>query len=99
MRQETYTCDVCGGARGEGNRWLVGWVVDGGFALADWGFAPKGGERVYHFCSETHALVEQGKHLRQDRHAVTLVAAEEPARRPAMAEGRVIHFGDRSRVG
>jgi hypothetical protein len=98
MRQESYTCDVCGGAKGEGNRWLVGWVVDGGFALADWGFAPKGGERVYHFCSETHALVEQGRHLRQDRVGVAGVS-EQPVNKPAIAEVRVIRFGDQSRAG
>ena len=69
MRVETHTCDVCGTPKGVGNRWLVGWKVNGGFALADWGFAPMGGqgEVVYHFCSEAHALSEQAKHLRQDR--------------------------------
>jgi hypothetical protein len=72
MRLETHTCDVCGVAKGIGNRWLVGWKVNGGFALADWGFAPpqtESGEpgQVYHFCSEAHALSEQSKHLRQDR--------------------------------
>jgi hypothetical protein len=47
--------------------------VNGGFALADWGFGPtplQGGEDcsvVYHFCSEACALSEQAKHLRQDR--------------------------------
>jgi hypothetical protein len=73
MRVETHTCDVCGVPKGAGNRWLVGWKVNGGFALADWGFTPspgQGGEDgsiVYHFCSEAHALSEQAKHLRQDR--------------------------------
>ena len=72
MRLETHTCDVCGTPKGVGNRWLVGWKVNGGFALADWGFAPSRGqsgetEQVYHFCSEAHALSEQAKHLRQDR--------------------------------
>jgi hypothetical protein len=73
---ETHTCDVCGVAKGIGNRWLVGWKVNGGFALADWGFSPtpgQGGEEgsvVYHFCSEACALSEQAKHLRQDRPAV-----------------------------
>ena len=71
MRLETYTCDGCGSAKGAGNRWLMGWKVDGGFALADWGFAPSGqsneGTKVYHFCSESHALIELAKHLRQDK--------------------------------
>ena len=80
MRQETHTCDVCGVSKGIGNRWLVGWKVNGGFALADWGFGPtplQGGEDcsvVYHFCSEACALSEQAKHLRQDR----LVVREGP---------------------
>jgi hypothetical protein len=74
MRYETYTCDVCGAPKGVGNRWLIGWEVEGGFALADWGFVPPHlgkieDERVFHFCSEAHALSEQSKHLRQDRHA------------------------------
>jgi hypothetical protein len=83
MRLETYTCDVCSCARGAGNRWLMGWKVNGGFALADWGFAPVPGPgdedlKVYHFCSESHALIEQAKHLRQDRVASHGVKASGP---------------------
>lgn len=97
MRQETYTCDVCNGIKGAGNRWLVGWKVKGGFALADWGFTPEGaaeGERVYHFCSDSHALSEQSKHLRQDSRS-----AAEMARKPVAAEGQVISMGMRSKLG
>ena len=92
MRQETYKCDVCGTAKGEGNRWLMGWEVPGGFALSDWGFGSKTAERVFHFCSESHALTEQGRHLRKDRGA-----AED--RKPMGTEVRVMSQADRARVG
>jgi hypothetical protein len=69
--------------KSEGNRWLMGWALPGGFALTDWGFAPKDGERIYYFCSEVHALTEQGRHLRQDRGG-----AEE--HKPAVAEVRLM---------
>jgi hypothetical protein len=83
MRQETYKCDVCGMAKGEGNRWLMGWSLPGGFALTDWGFAPSGVDRVYHFCSEAHALIEQGRNLRQDR-------SESSVRKPQASEVRMM---------
>jgi hypothetical protein len=90
MRQETYKCDVCNMPKGEGNRWLMGWALPGGFALTDWGFAPQNAERVYHFCSEVHALTEQGRHLRQDRSTLE-------DRKPVAAEVRVMPSATRVR--
>ena len=77
-------------AKGEGNRWLMGWSLPGGFALTDWGFAPGDLGRVYHFCSEAHALIEQGRHLRQDRN-------EFADRKPTVAEVRMMPLVARSR--
>ena len=94
MKNETYTCDVCHGIKGEGNRWLVGWVVRGGFALADWGYTPDDGGPVFHFCSEAHALAEQGKHLRQDRDAHGM-----PVKKNTVAAVRVIPLAGQSLAG
>jgi len=88
MRQESYTCDVCGGIKGAGNRWLMGWVVRGGFALVDWGFAADGVERVYHFCSEACALAEQSHHLRRDRRLEEVRQSEVMQPRVRSAEGK-----------
>lgn len=69
MRSEVINCDVCGAAKGAGNRWIMGWSSFHGYALADWveGADFRQPEEFGHFCSEACALKYQGRYLRQDK--------------------------------
>jgi len=67
MRSEVINCDVCGVSKGEGNKWLLGWVSAHGYALGDWNsdFQKLNGDLASHFCSEACALKHQARYLRR----------------------------------
>ena len=75
-----YKCDVCGAAKGEGNKWLLGFPVDAGlylgrkvliqtigYAITDWSDIRATDEKleVHHLCSEKCALTKQAEYLRR----------------------------------
>lgn len=73
-KKESFTCDVCGATKGEGNRWLMGYPATErinsidwkGYALADWNPHAAGYRDMDHLCSEKCAFTRLGEHIRKD---------------------------------